>query len=91
MRAGAAVNGHQKPRQSEQMAHCLAKVATGQGSLPHNSCYPRRHYVVGQHTTRKELSASKGKQCHALLRPFPPGSRNTIGNISVRQAGNILT
>ena len=38
----------------------------------------------------RSLSASKGKQCHALLRPFPPGSRNTIGNISVRQAGNIL-
>ena len=71
-------------------SHCLAKVATGQGSLPHNLCYPRRHYVVGPHTTRTELSACRGAHCHALLRPIPPGSRNTSGNISVRQAGNIL-
>ena len=45
---------------------------------------------VGQHTTRQELSASSSKHCHALLRPFPPGCRNTIGNISVRQVGNTL-
>ena len=59
-------------------------------SLRHDLCYPRRHNFVGQHTTRTELSASRGKHCHVLLRPFQPDARNTIGNVSVRQAGNIL-
>ena len=40
--------------------------------------------------TRKELSASTGKHYQALLRPIPPGSRNTSGNIAVRQGGNIF-